>query len=65
VRLSENLIGNECADWVRKQTESYRYEGGKRLLEAGSESERHSPAPAADNWTMPWCWRRDRRLAVG
>jgi len=57
--LGETGSGNEYADWVRAQDESYRREAARRLQETMPEIERVVAPPATENLkTAKW------RLAV-
>src|ERR1035441_9683691 len=47
--LGEVGSGNEYAEWVRAQDESYRREAARRLQEAVPEPERVVAPPATDN----------------
>src|ERR1035437_8962709 len=57
--LGETGSGNEYAEWVRAQDESYEREAARRLQEAALETERAvAPAATEDFKTAKW------RLAV-
>jgi hypothetical protein len=47
--LGEVGSGNEYAEWVRAQDESYQREGARRLQDAVPETERVVAPPATDN----------------
>jgi hypothetical protein len=54
--LGETGSGNEYADWVRAQAESYEREAGQRLQEAVPEIERAGAPPDTENLkTAKWC----------
>ncbi len=48
--LGESSSGNEYADWVRAQNESYQREAARRLQEAVPETERVVAPPANENF---------------
>src|ERR1035438_10363260 len=47
--LGEPVSGNEYAEWVRGQDESYQREATRRLQETVPETERVVAPPATDN----------------
>src|ERR1035438_5688644 len=47
--LGETGSGNEYAEWVRGQDESYQREAARRLQESVPETERVVAPPATDN----------------
>ena len=47
--LGEVGSGNEYAEWVRGQDESYQHEAARRLQEAVPETERVVAPPATEN----------------